>query len=60
KMGLTHESQPSEDHMTCLGSACYDSGFKIASLLQVVCVVAAGLLFWTHMRKGRKLMQNMA
>ncbi|KAF9120310.1 hypothetical protein BGW39_011516 [Mortierella sp. 14UC] len=48
----------SEDHMTCLGSACYDSSFKVASLLQVVCVVAAGLLFWAHMRKGRKLMQQ--
>ncbi|KAK3847312.1 MAG: major facilitator superfamily domain-containing protein [Linnemannia gamsii] len=53
----THEAKP-EDHVTCLGSACYDSSFKIASLLQVVCVVAAGLLFWAHMRKGRKLMQQ--
>ncbi|KAG0280446.1 hypothetical protein BGZ95_010091 [Linnemannia exigua] len=53
----THEAQ-TEDHMTCLGSACYDSSFKVASLLQVVCVVAAGLLFWAHMRKGRKLMQQ--
>ncbi|KAF9931557.1 hypothetical protein FBU30_009942 [Linnemannia zychae] len=52
------EPQTSENHMTCLGKACYDSSFKVASLLQVVCVVAAGLLFWAHMRKGRKLMQQ--
>ncbi|KAG0216441.1 hypothetical protein BGX33_012611 [Mortierella sp. NVP41] len=58
KMGPSHESAPAESHMTCLGSACYDSSFKVASLLQVVCVVAAGLLFWAHMRKGRKLMQQ--
>ncbi|KAG0339520.1 hypothetical protein BG004_006782 [Podila humilis] len=49
-----------DDHVTCLGHDCYNSSFKVATLLQVVCVVFAGLLFWAHMRKGRKLMANMA
>ncbi|KAG0047978.1 hypothetical protein BGZ83_007067 [Gryganskiella cystojenkinii] len=44
-----------EDHMTCLGKSCYDSSFKVASLLQLISVLSAGLLFWAHMRKGRKL-----
>ncbi|KAG0358175.1 hypothetical protein BGZ54_010548 [Gamsiella multidivaricata] len=48
-----------EDHMTCVGSSCYDSSFKIASLLQLVCILSAGLLFWAHMKKGKKLMQKM-
>ncbi|KAF9187988.1 hypothetical protein BGZ51_000923 [Haplosporangium sp. Z 767] len=47
-----------EGHTTCLGHACYDASFKIASLLQLVCVLSAGLLFWAHMRKGRKLIQQ--
>ncbi|KAF9348471.1 hypothetical protein BGX26_000118 [Mortierella sp. AD094] len=48
----------SEDHMTCVGRSCYDSSFKVASLLQLVCILCAGLLFWAHMRKGKKLMQK--
>ncbi|CAO3571905.1 unnamed protein product [Mortierella alpina] len=47
-----------QDHMTCLGQACYDSSFKIASLLQLLCIVSAGLLFWAHMKKGRKLIRQ--
>lgn len=49
-----------EDHMTCLGQDCYDSSFKVASLLQLISVLSAGLLFWAHMRKGRKLMEARA
>ncbi|KAF9938159.1 hypothetical protein BGZ65_000282 [Modicella reniformis] len=47
------------DHITCVGRSCYDSGFKIASLLQLVCILSAGLLFWAHTRKGKKLMQKL-
>ncbi|KAG0097518.1 hypothetical protein BGZ93_002573 [Podila epicladia] len=57
KMAPTEAGSDSDNHMTCLGHDCYNSSFKIATLLQVVCVVFAGLLFWAHMRKGRKLMQ---
>ncbi|KAF9316292.1 hypothetical protein BG003_002118 [Podila horticola] len=57
KMPPGEAGSDSDNHMTCLGNDCYNSSFKIATLLQVVCVVFAGLLFWSHMRKGRKLMQ---
>ncbi|KAF9284410.1 hypothetical protein BGZ74_001738 [Mortierella antarctica] len=57
KMPPTEAGSDSDNHVTCLGNDCYNSSFKIATLLQVVCVVFAGLLFWAHMRKGRKLMQ---
>ncbi|KAG0323666.1 hypothetical protein BGZ99_002606 [Dissophora globulifera] len=48
-----------DDAASCVGQACYSSSFKVASLLQLVCIVSAGLLFWAHMRKGKRLMQNM-
>lgn len=57
KMPAAEAGADSDNHMTCLGHDCYNSSFRIATLLQVVCVVFAGLLFWAHMRKGRKLMQ---
>ncbi|KAG0344931.1 hypothetical protein BG005_001570, partial [Podila minutissima] len=57
KMPPTEAGSDFDNHVTCLGNDCYNSSFKIATLLQVVCVVFAGLLFWAHMRKGRKLMQ---
>ncbi|KAF9585052.1 hypothetical protein BGW38_004089 [Lunasporangiospora selenospora] len=47
-----------DGHVTCIGLACYNTSFKLASLLQLVCVLAAGLLFWAHMRKGRMLAQQ--
>ncbi|KAF9918920.1 hypothetical protein BX616_004192 [Lobosporangium transversale] len=46
-------------HMTCVGPSCYNNSFKVASLLQLVCILSAGLLFWAHMKKGRKLVQRM-
>ncbi|KAG0021928.1 hypothetical protein BGZ80_001412 [Entomortierella chlamydospora] len=49
----------SDDHMTCIGRSCYDASFKIASLLQLVCILSAGLLFWVHMKKGKKLMKKL-
>ena len=54
------EDSAQEDLLTCLGKDCYDSSFKVASLLQLVSVLSAGLLFWAHMRKGRKLMEARA
>ncbi|KAF9114871.1 hypothetical protein BGX27_009516 [Mortierella sp. AM989] len=51
-------SSSSESHVNCIGRACYDSSFKIASLLQLVCILSAGLLFWAHMRKGKRMMQK--
>ncbi|KAF9426210.1 hypothetical protein BGZ94_006825 [Podila epigama] len=57
KMPPVAEANP-DDHITCLGHDCYNSSFRVATLLQVVCVAFAGLLFWAHMRKGRKLMQQ--
>ncbi|KAF9349238.1 hypothetical protein BGX34_001912 [Mortierella sp. NVP85] len=48
-----------ENPMACVGRSCYDSSFKVADLLQLVCILSAGLLFWAHMRKGKRLMQKM-
>ncbi|KAI8363783.1 major facilitator superfamily domain-containing protein [Mortierella sp. GBAus27b] len=48
-----------EGTMNCVGRSCYDSSFKVASLLQLLCILSAGLLFWAHMRKGKRLMQKM-
>lgn len=38
----------------CFGQACYVPGFRIALVLQIVCVVFAACLFCVHMRQGRR------
>ncbi|KAF9160185.1 hypothetical protein DFQ26_005801 [Actinomortierella ambigua] len=44
----------------CVGTACYDTSFRIASLVQLVCVLSAGLLFWARIRKGKKILRQKA
>ncbi|KAF9217148.1 hypothetical protein BGZ59_006172 [Podila verticillata] len=38
----------------CFGQACYVTGFRVALVLQIVCVVFAAGLFCVHMRQGRR------
>lgn len=38
----------------CFGPACYVFGFRIAFVLQVVCVAFAACLFCVHMRQGKR------
>ncbi|KAI1299669.1 hypothetical protein EDD11_006449 [Mortierella claussenii] len=58
KMPPMSQDSGHEDHMTCIGRSCYDTSFKVASLLQLMCILSAGLLFWAHMKQGKRLMQK--
>ncbi|KAG0237412.1 hypothetical protein BGW42_000988 [Actinomortierella wolfii] len=42
----------------CVGTSCYDTSFRIASLVQLVCVASAAMLFWARIRKGKKILRE--
>ncbi|KAF9970716.1 hypothetical protein BGZ73_006545 [Actinomortierella ambigua] len=42
----------------CVGVNCYDTSFRVASLVQLVCVASAGMLFWARVRKGKKMLRQ--
>ncbi|KAF8983593.1 hypothetical protein BGZ46_009939 [Entomortierella lignicola] len=58
-MSISSDKSSDDDSMTCVGKSCYDSSFKVASLLQLVCILCAGLLFWAHTRNGKRLMKKL-
>ncbi|KAG0201502.1 hypothetical protein BGX28_005688 [Mortierella sp. GBA30] len=41
--------------MCMAGASCYEDSFRIATVLQLACMVSAGVLFMVHMRKGHRL-----
>ncbi|KAF8927915.1 major facilitator superfamily domain-containing protein [Dissophora ornata] len=59
QMSSAPATSVTDDQASCVGRSCYDSSFKVASLLQLVCILSAGLLFWAHMRNGKRLMRKM-
>ncbi|KAG0263096.1 hypothetical protein BG011_009299 [Mortierella polycephala] len=58
-MAIDIQHPPNDSFNMCLaGAHCYDTGFKVASVLQFASIVSAGTLFLVHMNNGKWMVQD--
>ncbi|KAF9178565.1 hypothetical protein BGZ50_007656, partial [Haplosporangium sp. Z 11] len=58
-MATDIQHPPNDSLNLCLaGARCYDTGFKVASVLQLASIVSAGTLFLVHMSNGKWMIQD--